>query len=109
MNHLKTLVTGKAKDAIAGLGYTGDMYDVAWNTLVDQFARMQVVFNARLRRIYTFPPIEPFDFTSLVRYSRIVSNCVQVMTQMNHVSVLQSEGVLNSATRKLPLNMMTNG
>ena len=34
-NHLKTLVTGKAKGAIAGLCYTGDMYDVAWNTLVD--------------------------------------------------------------------------
>ena len=31
MNHLKTMVTGKAKEAIAGLGYTAEMYNVAWN------------------------------------------------------------------------------
>ena len=29
MNHLKTLVTGKAKEVIVGLCYTGDMYDIA--------------------------------------------------------------------------------
>ena len=34
MNHLKTMVTGKAKEAIAGLGYTAEMYNVAWNVLV---------------------------------------------------------------------------
>ena len=107
MNHLKTQVTGKTKDAIAGLGYTGDMYDVVWNTVIDQFGRPQVVVNAQLRRIYSFPPIKFFDFTSLVRYSWIVSNRVQVLKQMNYGSDLQSEGVLNSATRKLPLNMMT--
>ena len=66
-----------------------------------------MVVNAQLRKIFTFPPNEPFDFSSLVSYSRVVSNCVQVLTQINYVSDLQSEGVLNSATRKLPLNMMT--
>ena len=74
MNHLKTLVTGKAKEVIAGLGNTRDMYDVAWNTLVDQFGRPQVMVNTQLRRIYTFPPIKPFGFILLVRYSRILSN-----------------------------------
>ena len=107
MNHLETLVTGKAKYAIAGLGYTEDMYDAAWNTLVDQFGRPHVVVNAHLRRIYTFPPIKPFDFASLLRYSRMASNCVQILTHMNYVSDLQSESVLNRATRKLPVNMMT--
>ena len=58
MNHLKTLVTEKAKDAIAGLGYTGDRYDVAWNTLVDQFGQPQVLVNSQVRRIYSFPPIK---------------------------------------------------
>ena len=54
MNHLKTLVTGKAKEVIAGQGYTRDMYDNAWKTLVAFFGRPQVVVNAQLRRIYTF-------------------------------------------------------
>ena len=82
MNHLKTLVTGKAKEVIAGLGYTGDMYDVAWNNLVAHFGRPQIEVNAQLRRIYTFPPVKGYDSVALVKYSRIVSSCVQVLTQM---------------------------
>ena len=108
MNHLKTLVTGKAKEVIAGLGgYTGDMYDIAWNTLVTHFGRPQVVVNAQSRRIYTFPQVKAYDSVALVKYSRTVSSCVQVLTQMNYVGDLQSEGVLSSATRKLPMNMKT--
>ena len=61
MNHLKTLVIGKAKEFIAGLGYTGDMYDIAGNTLVAHFGRPQVVVNAQLRRIHTFPPVKAYD------------------------------------------------
>ena len=39
MNHLKTIVTGKAREAIAGLGYTAEMYNVAWNVLVRNFGK----------------------------------------------------------------------
>ena len=35
MKILKTMVIGKAKDVIAGLGYTYEMYDTSWNTLGD--------------------------------------------------------------------------
>ena len=108
MNHLKTLViTGKAKEVIAGLGYTGDMYNIAWNTLVANFGRPQVVVNEQLRRIYTFPPVKAYDSVALVKHSRLVSSCVQILTKMNYVGDLQSESVLSSATRKLPLNMKT--
>ena len=34
MNHVNTMVTGKAKEAIAGPGYTSEMYNVAWHVLV---------------------------------------------------------------------------
>ena len=54
MNHLKTMVTGKAKEAIAGLGYTAEMYNVAWNVLVRNFGKPQMVVNAQLKRIYSF-------------------------------------------------------
>ena len=46
MNHLKIMVTGKAKEAIAGLGYTAEMYNVAWNVLVRNFGKPQMVVNA---------------------------------------------------------------
>ena len=47
MNHLKTMVTGKGKEAIAGLGYTTEMYNVAWNVLVRNFGKPQKVVNAQ--------------------------------------------------------------
>ena len=107
MNHLKTMVTGKAKEAIAGLGYTAEMYNVAWNVLVRNFGKPQMVVNAQLKGIYSFPPMKPYDGTALIKFARIVSSCVNVLTQFNYVGDLNSEGVLGSATRKLTLDMKT--
>ena len=80
MNHLKTMVTGKAKEAIAGLGYTAEMYNVAWNVLVRNFGKPQMVVNAQLKRIYSFPPMKPYDGAALIKFARIVSSCVNVLT-----------------------------
>ena len=107
MNHLKTMVTGKAKEAIAGHGYTAEMYNVAWNVLVRNFGKPQKVVNAQLKRIYSFPPMKPYDGAALIKFARIVSSCVNVLTQFNYVGDLNSEGVLVSATRKLTLDTKT--
>ena len=107
MNHLKTMVTGKAKEAIAGLGYTAEMYNVAWKVLVQNFGKPQMVVNAQLKRIYSFPPMKPYDGAALIKFARIVSSCVNVLTQFNYVGDINSEGVLGSATRKLTLDMKT--
>ena len=107
MNHLKTMVTGKAKEAIAGLGYTAEMYNVAWNVLVRNFGKPQMVVNAQLNRIYSFPPMKPYDGAALIKFARIVSSCVNVLTQINYVGDLNSEGVLGSATKNLTLDMKT--
>ena len=107
MNHLKTMITGKAKEAIAGVGYTAEMYNVAWNVLVRNFGKPQMVVNAQLKRIYSFPPMKLYDGAALIKFARIVSSCVNVLTQFNYVGDLNSEGVLGSATRKLTLDMKT--
>ena len=99
MNHLKTMVTGKAKEVIAGLGYTAEMYNVAWNVLVRNFGKPQMVVNAQLERIYSFPSMKPYDGAALIKFARIVSSCVNVLTQFNYVGDLNSERVLGSATR----------
>ena len=105
--HLKTMITGKAKEVIAGLGYTAEMYNVAWNILVRNFGKPQMVVNAKLKRIYSFPPMKPYDAAALIKFARIVSSCVNVLTQFNYVGDLNSEGFLGSATRKLTLDMKT--
>ena len=83
MNHQKTMVTGKAKEAIAGLGYAGGMYIVAWNNLVRSFGKRQIVVNALLKGIYSFPPMKPYDGAAFIKYVRIVPSCVNVLTQFN--------------------------
>ena len=108
MNHLKTMVTGKVgKEAIAGLGYTAEMYNVAWNVLVRNFGKPQMVVNAQLKRIYSFPPMKTYDGAALIKFARIVPSCVNVLTQFNYVGDINSEGVLGSATRKLTMGMNT--
>ena len=98
MNHLKTMVTGKAKEAIAGLGYTAEMYNLV---LVRNFGKPQRVVNAQLKKKYSFPPMKPYDGAALIKFARIMSSCVNVLTQFNYVGDLNSEGVLGSATRKV--------
>ena len=51
INHLKTMVTGKVKEAIAGMVYTAEMYNVAWNVLVRNVGKPQLVVNAQLKKI----------------------------------------------------------
>ena len=58
-------------------------------------------------RIFSFPPMKLYDGAALIKYARIVSSCVNVLTQFNYVGDLNSEGVLGSATRKLTLDMKT--
>ena len=66
-----------------------------------------MVVNAQLKRLYTFPPMKPYDEAALIKFARIVSSCVNVLTQFNYVGDPNSEGVLGSATRKLTLDMKT--
>ena len=55
MGHLKTLVKGKAKAAIAGLGYSKSMYTAAWNALVTNFGRAQTIVKAQMKMVHTSP------------------------------------------------------
>ena len=102
MQYLKTLVTGKAKAAIDGMGYSGQMYHVAWQTLEHDFGRPELVVNAQLRKIHAYSFIKPYDSSEIVKYSQVVSGCVNVLTQFGYEMDISSESVLNSAVRNLP-------
>ena len=52
--------------------------------------------------------MKPNDGPALTKFARIVSSCVNVLTQFNFLGDLNSEGVLGCATRKLTLDMKTN-
>ena len=105
MNYLKTLVTGRAKSSIDGMGYSGGMYQVAWQTLEQDFGRPELVVNAQLKRIHSYGFIKPHDAVDIIKYSQVISGCVNVLTQYGYESGIASESVLNSAVRKLPIEL----
>ena len=51
ISHLKTLLTGKAKSAISGMGYSGKFYSFAGNILERNFGRPHVIIDAQLGRL----------------------------------------------------------
>ena len=105
MNYLKTIVTGRAKSSIDGMGYSGGMYQVAWQTLEQDFGRPELVVNAQLKRIHSNGFIKSHDSVDIIKYSQVVSGCVNVLTQYGYESDIASESVLNSAVRKLPIEL----
>ena len=107
MSHLKTLVKGKAKAAIAGLGYSGVMYSAAWNALVTNFGRPQTIVNAQMKQIHFSPFIKSHDSAAIIKYAQLITTCVNVLKQFGFTGDLYSESVLNSALRKLPPELKT--
>ena len=59
MNHLKTMVTGKAKE-------------------VGNFGKPHIVVNAQLKRKNSFPPMKPYDGAALIKFARIVIKFARV-------------------------------
>ena len=51
MSHLKTLLKGKAKLAISGIGYSGEFYAQAWVLLGRKFGQPYLIFDAQLNTL----------------------------------------------------------
>ena len=102
MSHLKTLLTGKAKSAISGMGYFGQFYSAAWNILEKKFGIPHVIIDAQLERLRKANQVKPHDSTSLINSSVIVSNFVTVLKEYKHSGVFQSSSTLYMAVDKLP-------
>ena len=102
MSHLKTLLTGKAKSAISGMGYSGQIYSAAWNILERNFGRPHVIIDAQLENLRKANQVKPHDSTGLINFSAIVSNFVNVLKEYKHIGDLQSSSTLYMAVDKLP-------
>ena len=58
LTYLKTLVSGKAKTAIAEFAYCGAMYKDALKTLGRKFGQPQTVVSAYLDKLANYPVVE---------------------------------------------------
>ena len=58
LTYLKTLVSGKAKNAIADFAYIGVFYKDALTTLERKFGQPQTIVAAHIEKILNFPPLK---------------------------------------------------
>ena len=78
LTYLKTLVSGKAKTAIAEVAYCGAMYKDVLKTLERKFGQPQTVVNAYLDKLANYPPVKMHNSDGIISYSAIVSSLVGV-------------------------------
>ena len=105
ISHLKTLLTGKAKSAVSGMGYSGEFYAQAWDFLGRKFGRPYLIVDAQLYALRKQQPIRMHDSTAINNYSITISNLVNVLKQYSYEGDLRSSSTLLVAIEKLPPNL----
>ena len=73
LTYLKTLVTGKAKTAIAEFAYCGSMYKDALKTLERKFGQPQAIVSAYLDKLSKFPAMKMHNSENIIVYSATIS------------------------------------
>ena len=105
LTYLKTLVTGKAKTAIANFAYCGSMYREALRTLERKFGQPQAVVGAYLEKLSNYPAVKMHSSDSIVSYALVITSLVSVFQSLSYETDLKSDSLLNLAVSKLPPNM----
>ena len=105
LTYLKTLVTGKAKTAIAEFAHCGVMYKDALKTVERKFGQPQAVVSAHLDKLSSFPPLKMHNSDNIINYSATISSLVWVFKSLSYDSDLKSASLLNTAVQKLPPNL----
>ena len=57
MQYLKTSLTGQAKAAISGMGFSSQSYYHAWVKICEKYGISDVIVNAQFKKIHSHPPI----------------------------------------------------
>ena len=105
LTYLKTLVTAKAKIAIAEFAYCGSMYKDALRTLERKFGQPHAVVSAHLDKLSNFPPLKIHNRDNIINCSAAISSLVGVFKSVSYDVDLKSASLLNQAVQKLPPNM----
>ena len=79
MSHMKTLLTGKVKRAVNGLGYSGAMYVEAWDTLQRKFGQPHHIVSSQLAKIQNFSQVRFNDLSALFEFADTVSTFVNIL------------------------------
>ena len=71
---MKTLVTGKAKLAIADVSYSGEFYQESLRTLERKFGQPQVVVGAYLDKLNSYPALKMHNSDNIINFASVISS-----------------------------------
>ena len=108
MTHLKTL-TGPAQRTLAGMGYSGVMYNTAWKTLERKCGHSHLIIGSKSTKIQNHPQLRPYDSANFVIFVDTVGNFVNVLQQFGYSNDLFSSSNLDMIVNKLPADMKRRG
>ena len=95
-------VTGRARSAISGMGYSRQFYGVAWIILERMFGRPHVIIDAQLESIRKASQVKPQDATGLISFSDVFSTFSNVLKKYKQIGDLQSISTLYMIVDKIP-------
>ena len=78
---MRTLLTGKARSAVSGRGYSGEFYGDAWCILERKFERPQLIFDAHLESLLKASQVNTHNSTALISLSGNFLNFVNVLKE----------------------------
>ena len=82
LTYLKTLVSGKAKNAIAEFAYSGVFYENALKTLERKFGQPQTIVAAHLEKLSKFPPLKMHNSESIISFASCITSLVAVLQSL---------------------------
>ena len=106
MGHLKCLIIGKTKRAIARLGFSGTMYQQAWKTLQRKFGKPKLIVSTQLAIIQSFPNIKHHDSLKFIEFVDSIAAFVGIFQQFGYSNDLFSSSNLDTAAN---LQLKANG
>ena len=102
MQHLQNAVVGRAKEAIVGYGYSGELYAEALEKLESRFEKSHIVVKAHLNRRRKWVKLSDDRLHEVRRFSDVVSTAVKTFKRLDYTNDLHAANNLNVVVDKLP-------
>ena len=102
MQHLQNAVVGRAKGAIEGYGYSGELYADAFEKLELRFRKPHIVVKAHLNRLRKWVKLSDDRLHEVRRFSDVISTAVKTFKRLGYTNDLHAANNLNMVVDKLP-------
>ena len=102
MQHLQNAVVGRAKEAIEGYGYGGELYAEAFAKLKSRFGKSHIVVKAHLNRLRKSVKLSDDRLHEVRRFSHVISTAVKTFKRLGYTNDLHAANNLNMVVDKPP-------